>query len=114
MVFPALIIGGAFLQGSPADSALFMNGELSVGHADAEIGCKDCHVPWKGVENKSCYMCHYDAEHVVKKDLRKLNKRIGRKVKCFNCHEEHRGRSHDLMVIKSRLAQMLERSGKDE
>ena len=109
IIFPILVVGVAFFNGPPNSSKIFMHGKLSIMHADFESECKKCHVPWKGVKNKLCFNCHYDAEHLVNKDLKEISKGIGRKVKCTDCHVEHRGRSHNLRVVESTLVKMMQK-----
>lgn len=81
-----------------------MNGELSIKHLSLESKCKVCHVPWKGVNNEICSKCHYDDKHYVKyvkKDLTQTNGHTVKKIRCFDCHREHRGRSYNIRWIKS-------------
>ncbi len=101
IISPFLVIGIVFFSGFPKKQKIFMNGELSVKHSRLETDCKACHVPWKGVNNESCTKCHDDNRHYVKEDSTKTNEHLLKNPRCFDCHQEHKGRSHDLNVMEN-------------
>ena len=97
---PILVIGIVYLTSANDNFMKFMNGELSVKHEYFENDCKMCHVPWHGVNNDACNECHYDAPYDVEEELTQIHLNPSEKAKCFICHREHQGRSHDLNVIE--------------
>jgi len=98
---PILVIGIVIFYISSDNYRVFMTGELSGEHSYVENNCETCHVPWKGVNNKSCLECHYDAKYEVKGDLAEIHGLSVKKTRCFDCHEEHRGRLHNINPVQN-------------
>lgn len=89
-VFVALFI---IAGGYPKAELLFMNGEISAQHSYMEKKCGQCHIPWGGVTDKKCIKCHIDDKHYLVKDTSAV---IAKKLRCFDCHQEHRGRTYNI------------------
>ena len=64
-------------------------GELSQAHASLENNCASCHTPVKGVEAKSCIVCHADNKSLLQRQPTAFHAEIGA---CASCHLEHQGR----------------------
>jgi hypothetical protein len=94
---PILVIGFMFLNGYPDSYIVFMNGKLASKHSYLEDYCMECHIPWKGINNESCTKCHIDDKHYNDD----IDDTLAKKIRCFDCHQEHRGQSHDLNVAES-------------
>ena len=62
-----------------------------------ENKCMKCHVPWKGVNNTACIECHVDDKHYMRNEL---EPNVAGQLRCFDCHQEHRGKSYDLEVAE--------------
>lgn len=90
---PVLVVGFLYLKGYPDDQTLFMNGRVASGHSYMENKCRKCHAPWRGVSNAACIECHVDDRHYMRN---RLDKSVAAKLRCFDCHQEHRGKSYDL------------------
>ena len=71
-----------------------MNERVASKHSYMESKCMKCHVPWKGVSNSACIECHVDDRHYMRN---RLDKAVAGKLRCFDCHQEHRGKSYDLL-----------------
>ena len=83
------------------DNKIFMNGELSQKHSALESDCTTCHKPWDGVTWKSCVDCHDDKMHVKKVGGGEEREGYGQLKICLSCHNEHKGRSHNLTMLNS-------------
>jgi hypothetical protein len=64
-------------------------GKLSRAHAFLENNCAACHTSTKGVEAKSCIVCHVDNKTVLQREPSAFHADIG---SCTECHREHQGR----------------------
>lgn len=100
IVSPFMVIGFIYSGGFPDSKKIFMNGELSVRHSFLETDCTSCHIPWNGVNNESCTKCHNDDKHYVENEPEDTNEPVKQSPRCFDCHQEHKGRSHDLNVTE--------------
>lgn len=94
---PVIVSGFVYLNGYPGDTTLFMKDRVSEKHAYMERKCEKCHIPWKGVSNDSCIACHVDDRHYITNEAEKA---AVLKLRCFDCHQEHRGRSYDPEVAE--------------
>jgi hypothetical protein len=90
---PVIVAVFMMLEGYPDSKVVFMNGQISIRHSYMESECRKCHVPWKGVSNQSCIECHVDDRHYIVKYTEYADTE---KLRCFDCHQEHRGRSYDI------------------
>lgn len=97
LICPLLVVGFLYLNGYPDDHSVFMNGRVADKHSYMENKCMKCHDPWKGVRNDACIKCHVDDRHYMRN---KLNPDIASGLRCFDCHQEHRGKAHDLGVAE--------------
>lgn len=93
IISPVIVAGFVMANGYPGTKSLFMKGRVAAPHAYMENKCGECHVPWQGVSNRSCIKCHVDDRHYLAKDT---DRTIAKNLRCFDCHQEHRGRSYDL------------------
>ena len=89
--FPLLVLVFVFLTGYPLSNAAFMKGPLAAKHAYLKNDCKACHKPWEGVIDSLCIKCHVDDRHYIDN----VSETEAKKLRCFDCHHEHRGRSFD-------------------
>ena len=94
---PLLAILFLYMNGYPDDQSLFMNGRVADKHSYMENKCRKCHLPWKGVSNEACTECHVDDKHYMRN---KLDPHVAGQLRCFDCHQEHRGKSYDLEVAE--------------
>ena len=62
--------------------------ELSMPHAFLSNNCAGCHTPVKGVEAKSCIVCHADNKTLLQRPPTAFHSDIG---SCVECHREHQG-----------------------
>jgi rRNA maturation endonuclease Nob1 len=99
MVLPALVIGAVFFYNDSNNLRMYMIGGLSSAHKSYENRCHICHVPWSGVKNKLCYKCH-QYECPKYEELTEAGKDSEIKIKCFDCHLEHKGSAHNLVVTE--------------
>jgi hypothetical protein len=98
---PAIVVGLVLFNSSSDEMRIFMNGKLSGSHSFLEYDCGSCHIPWKNINNESCTSCHEDDEHYVEEESSEPVKRVPEKIaRCFDCHLEHRGKSHDMNVVE--------------
>ena len=97
IVLTLFVVGFVYINGYPDDHSLFMNGRVADKHSFTEMKCMKCHVPWKGVPERMCIECHVDDEHYLRNEL---DKSIAEELRCFDCHQEHRGKSFDLEVAE--------------
>lgn len=84
-----------------AGTRAYMNGELSMKHSLLENDCEKCHSPWKGVSAESCSSCHKGKIHHAAKDPAKVDAFNEKQITCLACHEEHKGKRHDLKAVGS-------------
>lgn len=91
MYLSIFVIVFVFLYGYPRSHAVFMNGEISYKHSYLKKDCNACHVPWEGVKDASCIKCHVDNKHYYDD----IAKAYINKIRCFDCHLEHQGRTYD-------------------
>jgi hypothetical protein len=99
VVTPLLVAGTVFFKDSPENLKIFMNGELSNKHSYLENDCKSCHMPWNGMNNESCTSCHGDDEHYVPDESTEAHEQPAKILRCFDCHQEHRGRLHNITEV---------------
>lgn len=64
-------------------------GALSQPHAFLENNCAACHTAVKGVEAKSCIVCHADNKSLLQRQPSAFHADI---ASCTACHVEHQGR----------------------
>ncbi|HEX2852488.1 MAG TPA: hypothetical protein VHO24_04560 [Opitutaceae bacterium] len=64
-------------------------GALSQPHAFLENNCAACHTAVKGVEAKSCVVCHADNKSLLQRQPSAFHADI---ASCTACHVEHQGR----------------------
>jgi hypothetical protein len=93
-----LIVGLVSFYSSADDFQIFMSRELAKKHAPLERRCKVCHIPWNGVNNRSCLKCHHDECEKYYSLVEDNDHSV--KIRCFNCHGEHMGRLHDLVSAR--------------
>jgi hypothetical protein len=91
MYLSIFVIVFIFLNSYPISNAVFMNGEISAKHSYLKNDCKACHVPWEGVKDANCIKCHVDNRHYYDE----IAKAYINKIRCFDCHLEHQGRTYD-------------------
>jgi hypothetical protein len=99
-ILASLGVMGLAAYYSFADNRMYMNGELSMKHSLLEKNCEKCHTPWNGVSDESCVSCHKNKEHLADKDSAKGKVFHEKQVTCLTCHNEHRGKRHDLKVVE--------------
>ena len=63
-------------------------GKLSKPHAFLEHNCAACHTAGKGVEAKSCIVCHANNESLLQREPTAFHANVG---SCAGCHREHQG-----------------------
>lgn len=100
-ILASLGVMGLAAYYSFADNRMYMNGELSMKHSLLEKNCEKCHTPWNGVSDESCVSCHKKKEHLADKDSAKGKVFHEKQVTCLTCHNEHRGKRHDLKAVES-------------
>ena len=91
-----LIAGGAaatlslshFPRARAAAQRAVRPGELSQPHAFLENNCAACHTQGKGVEAKSCIVCHADNKSLLHRQPTAFHADI---AACAACHLEHQG-----------------------
>ena len=77
------------LVAAPLWQRMVAPGELSKPHAFLENNCAACHTPVKGVEAKSCIVCHADNKTLLARQPSAFHAEISA---CSACHLEHQGR----------------------
>ena len=97
--FSIFVIVFIFLNSYPISNAVFMNGEISAKHSYLKNDCKACHTPWEGVKDVSCIQCHVDDDHYYDE----VKETYVNKIRCFDCHLEHQGRTYDPEVTEYSL-----------
>ena len=98
IIAPLLVMGAVAYNAHSGSNKIFMNKHLSVVHSNLEPRCDVCHTPWEGVYNDSCYKCHRN-ECSYYESLLEENEEYAENMRCYDCHSEHLGRSHNLMAV---------------
>jgi hypothetical protein len=71
----------------------FQPGATSEAHRRQNVGCFDCHAPWKGPATASCSECHPRGYHQL---------RQASNPDCSDCHFEHRGQKNLILMSDAR------------
>jgi hypothetical protein len=80
--------------------AVMSPGDVSEAHEKVEDSCERCHLPFKGVPDEKCFVCHKEIDR-----REKTGKGFHASVRsqaCIDCHADHGGRSSDLTKAKAR------------
>ena len=80
------VVGGAAVAFAARWNTVYSPGPLSTVHAD--LGCESCHSSFARVGDVSCQACHADKVPVA---IHAKNR-----VRCTDCHSEHRGATFDI------------------
>ncbi len=79
---------------------LLAPGPLMIGHQNLEHkDCLKCHVAGAGLSDQKCLDCHKE----IKRSVAKGNTfHAMHKKKCYQCHTDHKGRSHDTTIVNQK------------
>ncbi len=68
-------------------------------HAEFEMDCRECHVPFRGINAARCEECHTTVgdERATRSGLHGSD-HVGDTTRCQDCHREHQGRTADLLA----------------
>ncbi|MBX2800698.1 MAG: hypothetical protein KTR31_23660 [Myxococcales bacterium] len=114
--FLAYVLFGFLLAATPTTAAaqggfgsFISPGPLARPHAelDSVTKCTECHAPGQGPTPSRCMVCHESIEVQVRQSSG-FHGRENRGEECGSCHPDHRGRSHQLIVIPDDFSHLKE------
>ncbi len=101
----------ALVSPAPAQSigSFVSPGSLARPHAELDTltGCPSCHAPGQGPTPSRCMACHDSVAEQVRRG-EGFHGRQGRGERCGECHPDHRGRDHQLVVIPENFSHRSE------
>lgn len=94
-----------FPEVAPAQE-LFSPGALSNAHRDleGETNCLRCHEAGMKIPRHTCLKCHVDVRSSIEQQTGFHGHVPDEKLNCESCHQEHLGRTNDLMPWRSNRA----------